>query len=178
MVVYWIGQAIGVIAMIESFFIYQVSSRRKMLALKLIDDLLWTIHFITLGGITGALTTGISITRGLVFYNKGTKKWASSPWWAVGYSLIYLACAPLTWSGISSIFPPLASAMATWGFWIDKTEHGKIIHALVAACMLAYAIVLHSYSGILTQVVTISSIVIFFIKLMHGKKTKKSEVVK
>ena len=63
MITFWIGQVVGVIAMVESFFIFQVTDRRKMVALKLLDDLLWVTHFILIGGYTAALTTGIAVFR-------------------------------------------------------------------------------------------------------------------
>ena len=114
---FWIGQAVGVFAMIESFFIFQVTDRRKMVTLKLIDDILWVAHFLLIGGYTGALTTAIAIGRELIFYCKGNARWANSIQWAFGFSLIFAACAPLTWVDIFSIFPAAASISAMWAFW-------------------------------------------------------------
>ena len=74
MTAFWIGQAIGVIAMVESFVIYQVTDRKKMVVLKLLDDVLWVIHFILIGGYTAMLTTGIAVFREIIFYFKGNKK--------------------------------------------------------------------------------------------------------
>ena len=45
MIAFWTGQAIGVIAMVEAFVIYQVTDRKKMVALKLLDDVLWATLF-------------------------------------------------------------------------------------------------------------------------------------
>ena len=87
----WIGQAIGVLAMLESFFIFQVADRRKMVLLKLVDDVLWIVHFILIGGYTGALTTTVALFREIVFYFRGEKKWASSLLWAVGFSIVFAA---------------------------------------------------------------------------------------
>lgn len=165
---YWIGQGIGVVAMLESFFIFQVTDRRKMVLFKLVDDVLWVTHFLLIGGYTAALTTGIAVFREIVFYFKGEKKWASSIWVAVGFSIVFAACAPLTWKNIFSIFPAAASVVSTWVFWITKTDIGKLIQLPSAVCMLVYNIVYSSYSGILTQFITIASICTFF-----GKKFLK-----
>ena len=170
MELYWIGQAIGVLAMVESFFIFQVSDRRKMVAMKLLDDVLWVAHFILIGGYTGALTTGIAIFREIVFYYKGSKKWADSVLWAFGFSLTFLLCAPLTWVNVFSIFPALASAMSTWTFWVNKTERAKLIQLPCTLCMLVYTTVCFSYSGMLTQAITITSIFIYFIRIFIKKR--------
>ena len=162
MIAFWIGQAIGVVAMVESFFIFQVSDRRKMVALKLIDDVLWVTHFLLIGGYTAALTTGIAVFREIVFYFKGDKKWASGIRWAFIFSLAFAACAPLTWKNIFSIFPSAASVVSTWVFWVNKTERAKLIQLPSAICMFVYSAAYLSYSGMLTQIITIASIALFF----------------
>jgi len=159
-----IGQAIGVLAMIESFFIFQVTDRRKMVLLKLLDDVLWIIHFVLIGGYTGALTTTVAIFREIIFYFRGEKKWASIPLWAVGFSIVFAACAPLSWTGIFSIFPATASVISTWVFWMKKTETAKLLQVPSAVCTLVYTLVYSSYSGTLAQIITLSSIGLFFIR--------------
>ena len=145
MTAFWIGQAIGVIAMVESFVIYQVTDRKKMVALKLLDDVLWVIHFILIGGYTAMLTTGIAV------------------------------CAPLTWANIFSIFPAAASVVSTWVFWVNKTETAKLIQLPSALCMFIYSIVYSSYSGVLTQIITIASIALFFARYFIKNKKSRSK---
>lgn len=164
-----IGQAIGVLAMIESFFIFQVADRRKMVLLKLLDDVLWITHFVLIGGYTGALTTTVAIFREIIFYFRGEKKWASSPLWAVGFSIVFAACAPLSWTGIFSIFPATASVISTWVFWMKRTETAKLLQVPSAVCTLIYTLVYSSYSGTLAQIITLSSIGLFFIRKAIGK---------
>lgn len=169
MITFWIGQVVGVIAMIESFFIFQVTDRRKMVAMKLLDDLLWVTHFILISEYTAALTTGIAVFREIIFYHRGKQKWASSILWAVGFSVAFAACAPFTWVDIFSIFPAAASVVSTWVFWVNRTKTAKLIQLPSAVCMFIYSIVYSSYSGLLTQIITIVSIAIFFARV---KKTR------
>ena len=177
MVTFWIGQVVGVIAMCESFFIFQVSDRRRMVALKLIDDILWVMHFILIGGNTAALTTGIAVLREIVFYYRCRKIWASSILWAIAFSVAFAACAPLTWVNIFSIFPVAASVISTWVFWVSKTKVAKIIQLPSAICMFVYSIVYFSYPGILTQIITIASITLFFVRsfIKSLRKENKNE---
>lgn len=167
---YWIGQVIGVIAMVEGYFIFQFTERRKMVVLKLVSDLLWITHFLLIGGYTATLTTGIAVFREVIFYFKGSKKWAASFWWAIIFSLLFVACVPLTWQNIFSIFPAVASILATWCFWVNKTEVGKIIQLPSTLCMLIYNIVYSSYSGVVNQLITVCSIVVFFVKKLIKNK--------
>lgn len=171
MTAYWIGQGIGALAMIESFFIFQVTDRKHMVALKLLDDVLWVAHFLLIGGYTAAMTTGIAVLREIVFSVKGEKRWASSIWWAVGFSVAFAACAPMTWVNAFSVFPALASVVSTWVFWVERTETGKLIQLPSALCMLVYSTVYRSYSGILTQLVTVASIVTFFVRRHTARRS-------
>ena len=175
MSMFLIGQAVGAVAMIECFFIYQCRDRRKMVFLKLIDDLLWSTHFLLIGGFTAALTSIIAIFRELVFYNKGNKRWESSAWWAVGFSVLFLACAPLTWKNIFSIFPAAASVVATWVFWVSKTRMAKLIQLPSTVCMLVYTLVYKSYSGVLTQMISIVSIAVYFVRERRSKSKISKE---
>ena len=156
--------------MLEAFFIFQVTDRRKMVALKLLDDLLWTTHFLLIGGYTAALTSCVAIFRELIFYYKGQKRWAGSAWWAVGFTALFTACALFTWTNAFSIFPALASAIATWSFWVNKTEHIKLLQIPSAVCSFIYTVVYSSYSGILTQIITLLSIAIFFVRAAVKKQ--------
>ncbi len=144
-VLYWIGQAVGVLAMIESFFIYQTSSRKRMVALKLVDDVLWVTHFVLIGGYNAAATTGVAVVREIVFYFKADK----------GRS--------------NGVFLPIS----TWVFWIDDEKKAKLIQLPSACCMLVYDVVVASYSGTLTQFVTVASIAVYFIRLRISNRTEK-----
>ena len=141
-----------------------------MVALKLLDDLLWVTHFLLIGGTTAAMTTGVAVFREIVFYFKGQKRWARSPLWAVGFSCAFAACAPLSWVDFFSIFPAMASVASTWVFWVNRTQAGKLIQLPSAICMLVYSIAYFSYSGILTQIITITSIALFFARDFRERK--------
>lgn len=171
---YWIGQAIGVIAMIESFFIYQASDRKKMVALKLLDDVLWVTHFVIIGGYNAAMTTGVAIFRELIFYHKADKKWANTLLWPIAFSVIFAACSIPGWKGVSSLLPSAASIASTWVFWINNEKLAKLIQLPSAGCMLVYDIACRSYSGTLTQFVTLASIAIYFLRCVKAKRARKS----
>ena len=173
---HWIGQAVGILAMIESFFIFQVTDRRKMVLLKLVDDVLWIIHFVLIGGYTGALTTTVAIFREIIFFFRGEKKWASSPLWAVGFSIVFAACAPLSWTGIFSIFPATASVISTWVFWMKRTETAKLLQVPSAVCTLVYTVVYSSYSGMLAQIIMLVSIGLFFGRKALQKRNRTSKI--
>lgn len=171
---YIIGQIIGVAAMIESFFIYQVKERKKMIVLKLVDDLLWVAHFVMIGGYAAATTTGIAIFREIVFYCKADKKWANTLLWPIGFSVVFAACAIPSFQNLWGVLPSVASIASTWAFWLNNSKVTKIMQLPTAGCMLAYDIVKTSYSGSLTQIVTLVSVVVFFLRDAKNKIARQN----
>lgn len=157
-----IGQFLGVAAMLVSFFIYQQSSRGRMVFLKLVTDVLWASHFLLIGGLTGALTTAMAIFREAVFYNK-EKKWAKSPLWLWLFILAYTAAAALTWKGFFSLLPSMGSIIATVAYWQNDQMRAKLLLAPTAFCMFFYNLYTRSYAGIANEIITIVSMIIFFV---------------
>ncbi len=169
---YYIGQAIGVIAMIESFFIYQTKNRKTMVALKLLDDVLWVTHFLMIGGYSAALTTGIAVFREIVFYNKVDKKWANYIFWPIAFSVVFAACAIVEYQSIFGFLPPMASIASTWAFWQSDGRVAKLIQFPSVLCMFVYDIVERSYAGTITQIISIISIVLFFVREARSNRKR------
>lgn len=166
-----IGQILGVIAMLVSFIIYQQSSRRQMVFWKLVTDVLWATHFFLIGGLTGALTTAMSIFREIVFYNKD-KKWGKSPLWAGTFLLAFAVAAALTWKNAFSLLPSCASIIATLAYWQNDQRRVKILLVPTAVCMFVYNLYNCSYAGVTNEVITMISLLIYFIR---AKKAGKQE---
>lgn len=170
---YLIGQIIGAVAMIESFFIYQAAERKKMVALKLVDDLLWVTHFIMIGGYAAAMTTGVAIFREIIFYEKKDKKWADNIFWPIVFSVVFAACAIPNLQSVFGFLPSIASIAATWAFWLNDVKVSKIVQLPTAMVMLAYDIAQKSYSGTITQILTIISVTVYFFRAVDEKKRKE-----
>ncbi|MBQ8859584.1 MAG: YgjV family protein [Clostridia bacterium] len=157
------GQILGGVAMLVSFFIYQQSSRLRMVFLKLVTDVLWAAHFFLIGGLTGALTTAMAIFREAVFYHKD-KKWGKSPLWPTLFILAYAAAAALTWKGVFSILPSCGSIIATLAYWQSDGRRAKLLLAPTSACMFVYNLYSRSYAGVVNEVVTMVSLLVYFIR--------------
>lgn len=172
-----IGQLIGFIAMVISFFIYQQPTRNRILIFKLITDLLWIAHFLILGAITAMTTTTIAIFRELAFLNNKNK-------FLSGKCCLYLFCflfafsLVFTYSGPISVFPVVSSIISTIGFWNKETSKMKIFFFFQSVGMLIYNITVTSIAGVFNEVIVISSLLISLIrkkiKELHFKHIKET----
>lgn len=163
------AEIIGYAAVLVSFFIFQQKERKKVLSLKLLDDVLWATHFYLLGGFTNSYTTIVAIFRECIFYNKD-KAWAKNKIWIAIFTIFFVVVGITSWDGIYSIFPVINSTLSTVGFWSNSTKRTKLLILPGAMGMALYSIKYHSMSSLLAQVITLLSIAVFFVreyKLKH-----------
>lgn len=167
---YLLSQIFGFAAIVVAYFIYQQKKRKNVILLKLIADMLWVLNFVFVGGYAGALTTFISIFREKVFYNRFHKKWAESKFWLCLFVGIYIFIGILNIENIFGILPPVASSVATLGYWNKNVKTFKLLSIPASLCMLIYNIYCMSIVGISNEVITLSSIFILYIREKCNQK--------
>ena len=167
--IYWIAQALGGAAIIDSFIIFQQTKRRRLLALKMLQDILWLSHYVLLGAWSAAATSAICFFRGIVFYNRD-KKWASSMLWLLGFIVMYVISAALTYQDLFSLFPAVSSTLSAVAFWCKEHKKTKAISICASICTLIYNIT-HARS-ITVYVGTLMTISSSAISLIRTRKKK------
>lgn len=154
-----IGELIGVVAIIEGFFIYYSRTREKILFYKFISDALWMINLLLLGGYTGALLNLIGMGRETVFYYRDKKKWAAHPGWLVLFLMI-TAVSPMATllggrEGWASLFPAVGSILAVIAFYQRKPSITRTVGFFAQLFWLVYACLILNYSSILCNAVQV-----------------------
>ena len=141
----------GIGAMIALFSIYQQASRKRLLVSKLIADVCWVIHYLCLGAYGGAIPNFVGIFRELVFVNRENKKWANLPVWPLVFILTNLL---------------LGSAFVTVALWLKKPILTKILSFPVSTAFLIYDIFVGSVIGVISESISLVSIIIALIKII------------
>ena len=170
-----VAQLIGFCGMAGNFIAFQQTKRRNILLVQIISALLFILHYVLLGQYTGAALNFIGFCRSIVFINNG-KKWAQSKVWL--YIFIALCCiaGAVTWSGPFSILPPVAMILSTVANWMKSETKIRLITFPSSPCWLVYNITAHSAAGVITECVTMTSLLISIVRydILH-KGAKKSE---
>ena len=86
-IVFYIGQALGVIAIVLGFINYQVKTRKQVLYVHSATTLTFSLHYFCLGAWAGMVMNGIGLFRNIVFYQL-EKKGPVKRWIAVLFALI------------------------------------------------------------------------------------------
>ncbi|MBQ6823062.1 MAG: YgjV family protein [Clostridia bacterium] len=154
----------GVGGVFANFMIYQQTSRKKLLLNKLIADCLWTLHYISLGAVSGAFVCAIGILREFVFLNK-RKKWAQGKRWLMLFLLLSILSAVLTWKNGFSVLPTIASILSVFSFWKGDPTWTKILSFPISVCFMTYNIFSLSYAGIINEVLVLISTAIGIIRI-------------
>lgn len=173
-----IGEIIGIVAIIEGFFIFLSSKREKILIFKFISDALWTVNQLLIGGYTGALLNGIAMGRETVFYNRDKRKWASSPAWLAVFMVI-TAVSPMMSlisgkEGWYAILPALGSMAAVIGFYVRRPALTRYISFLANGLWLCYNVIIRNISASISGVILLlSAIVGTVMMLVQAHRCKK-----
>jgi hypothetical protein len=150
-----VAEIIGCIAVAISVLIYQQKTEKNLLWYKGIADSLWVIHYIIIGGYTGAAISGVSVIRGIVLSLNAYRGFKSKRIWLL-FMLVSLVCTAITWQSVFSIFPAVASLLAVISFWIGNPKILRIMSFPISACMMTYGI----YNGSVAVIISESLVMI------------------
>ena len=166
-----IGQAIGILDILFSYFIFSQKSNGSILKFKLISDLMWVVHFMLIGTYTAMATTSLSLIREILFISRDKSRALQSKWWIAVFCIGYCLCAAVTWGGVWSIFPPIASSLATIGFWNRDVRIIRIVNLAVCVCMLVYGVATRSFATVINQIYTAASIFVILARAKGNEQT-------
>ena len=141
-----------------------------MLLTKLSADICWVMHYLLLGAFAGLIPNAVGVFRELVFINRKDKKWASSVIWPIIFVIVNWTLGILSFSSWYDILPILASSFVTFSLWLDDPRLTKIITVPICIAFLTYDVFVGSYFGIVNELLSIISIVSFFIKNKGSKE--------
>lgn len=165
-----ISEVLGFIGVALNMAVYQQKKRNRLLIIKLVSDVVWTLHYGLMGNYSGAAVTTIGIARESTFLAIDKKGIDRRP-----FLLVFFACACIsvwfTWGGWFSVLPATASFLSVISFWQQKPRVSRLLALPISACMLTYSISVGSMAGIANEVFTVSSTVIGIVR--HDIKRRK-----
>lgn len=157
----------GVAGIALNMAIFWQNKRKKLLLVKLVADIVRTLHYGMIFAWTRAVTCGISIIRETVFLNK-KHKWAKSKLWAVAFVTLSVISGIITGKSIVSVLPVCASVLSVISFSIAKPHLTRTFQIFISVAFLIYDIYCLSYAGIINEVCTLTSVA--FALLCYCKK--------
>lgn len=147
--------------------------KTKVLSLLIIDSICYFMQYILLGALSGAFTNILSLIRAIVFKYKDKYKILHNKMILIIILTIYLIVGLLTYSGIISLLPVVASIIYTSTLWqnnIKIIRFGTFI--MILACFI-YNIAVKAYTGALVEGILLISSILAIINLDILKNNKQ-----
>ena len=168
--VYIIGQILGFVAIGLGVLSYQMRTQRKLLLLQWINSMVFTLHYLLIGAISGMALNMVSVTRNGVFFFRNVKGGKGQ-------------VIPLIFTGITAVV-----GIITWEAWYSIFMFsGMVIHAfcmalssaqtvrksilLTSPLVIIYDIFAGSIGGIVYETIAIVSAVIGILRYRKKKET-------
>ncbi len=170
-----IGQIIGIVALVEGFFIYFSRKRSNILIFKLINDVMNATVQVLLGAFTGAAINIVAVGRESVFYNRGKHKWANSIAWLFVFMAVIIGVSILTWAGPISLVPMIGSVIAVAGFYAYSTKITRTLGIISSALWLVYQIVTLQIGAMIGSGISITAAIIGLVR--DGRKKNAAEAL-
>lgn len=169
----YIAQLLGFSAIGISLFVYSRKKREKILIFKLIQDLLWSAHYLLLGTYPAMATNLICASREITF-NAKNPRLSKNHILTYAYVIFYLLSAILTWKNAFSIFPALSSIITTIAFRLKDPIKLKLLAIPSSLCTLVYNITTsHSISVYVGVTITLTTLFTSLASTVIEKKRKK-----
>ncbi len=154
------GQILGFVYAIFLILSNFGKTTKQILFLQTISFLFKTLHYYLLGGISGFLTSLISMIRNIIFYKIKTNKL-----WTIFFIIIYIIIGIITLKSFYTLLPVLATITYTLIINYNNPKYLRYGMFITSLTWLIYNIYIISYSGIIIQIIMLISNVIAIIKL-------------
>lgn len=158
------AQIVGLFGLLFSVLSFQQKERKGVMKYQVLASISFALQLFLLRAFTGAYLDTISIVRTCVFANK-EKKWASSPFWLYLFTGLVIIVGILTFNNSwINVFAIAGTLLSTVALWMKNSKHIRMISLLVGPCWIIYNLAVGGYTGVINEIIAMTSIVIGIIR--------------
>ena len=157
-------QGIGFVAVLFFIFSYQLRSNRMLFLCQLLGCSIFCLQFCLMGAYTGAVSLLVNILRNLLLLKIDQWDWVKSKVTMSGILLLLTMMTILTWDGWISLLPLASVGVTTVGYWTNNAQKLRLSQFFGSPCTLLYDILIHSWGGVISESITLASIIISVIR--------------
>ena len=158
-------QGIGFAAVAVFILSYQIRSNRRLFLLQLIGSALFCLQFFLLDAKSGCLSLAVNMLRNALMMKYSEWSWVRRKWCPAAIAVLFTAVLIVTWNGPVSLLAFTASVSSTFAYWSNSPRSIRMVNLVCASpCWLIYDVIVHSLGGILSESITIVSILVSFLR--------------
>lgn len=169
-----IGHILGFIAVGLFFCSYQVNEKRKLMTIQTVATALSCVQYLLIGAYSGFALNVVCIIRNFIFYfrDKNQRTDLTSP---VLISLCIAAASILSWEGIHSLLITLGLVVNTMCMGMCNAKSFRKTILISSSLILVYNAFAFSYSGILSESISLISVIIGIIRYRSAQQPNRKK---
>ena len=168
-----IGHFLGFIAIAFYFLSYQIHDKKKLIIVQSVATGLICIQYILIGAYSGFALNAVCLIRNFFFYHR-EKKFFSARIIPYAFALIMAAVSAFSWDGLHSLLIVGGLMINTVCLGVCSTQNIRKSILLTSSMIIVYNIFEGSYSGIISESISILSALIGIIRYRRKTKTQLS----
>ena len=170
-----IGQILGILATIIGVSSFQVNNKKHLLLIQSVSTILTCISYLFLGATSGFALNIVCIIRNFVYSYRDKKNYKD--WWSPALLAVIMAVVScFSWEGWHSSMITLGLVINTVSLGVFGAKNIKRSIVVSSSLIFAYNIFAGSYSGMLSESLSVLSAIIGIIRL-HQKPANNTETV-
>lgn len=154
-----LAQIFGLLGALSMILSNWQKTRNKILSLLIFDSIFYSLQYLLLEAYSGAFTNIVGILRIIIFKNKDKYQILQNNYFLFSIIIVYTLIGILTYNGLTSIFPVIASILYSVVLWQDDVRKIRLGTTVMIISWLIYNIVVGAYlSAVIEAILLISSI--------------------
>lgn len=154
-----VGQILGYVGVIFAVASYQMKMQKWVLITLSIGAIIFCVHYLLIGGISGLVLNAIAVIRNVVFYFKG-KKWYRPVLFPLSFAVAMGIAGVIFWEGYYSIFIMAGLMVNTVCVSFSNTQLVRASILITSPLCLTYNAFVHSYAGIINESLILTATII------------------
>ncbi len=165
-----IGHVLGFISVGLFFYSYQCTEKRKLMVIQTIATALSCVQYLLIGAFSGFALNVVCIIRNAAFYYRDKYK-RTDLLIPILFSLSIAAASIFSWEGIHSLLITLGLVVNTMCMGVFDAKDFRKTILISSSLILLYNVFAFSYSGILSESISLISVVIGMLRYSGTQKT-------
>ena len=169
-----LGHALGFISVALFFYSYQRTKKSKIMIIQTVATALSCIQYLLIGAFSGFALNIVCIIRNFTFYSRDKYKGTdlASP---ILFALCMAVVSFFSWEGIHSLLITLGLVVNTICMGIFDAKNFRKTILISSSLILIYNIFASSYSGILSESISLVSVIIGIIRYRNTEQPIKAK---
>lgn len=158
-------QAIGFVGVAMFLLSYQLKSNKALFAAQMTGCGIFFVQFLLLGAYSGCVMLAVNITRNVMLMQYDKREWIKWKGWPYILVGVGTAISLVNWGGFPTVLSIAAMVVSTFAYWTNNAKTIRIAMLTVGApFMLLYDILVGSWGGVVSETITLASIIISIIR--------------